>query len=128
MMCEICTLILRRGSGCFLGPRDGGFLLRTGKNKECNEDQQRIAEKPEDAEDDRQALANPSRNLGRLSVRQRHRQEGAEYSAAVHRKCRNQVEQHQHHIHGRQLAQQLNSWTFQVLELFELGTAVNHKD
>ena len=71
-------------------------------DEDRDEDQQRIAEQAEEAEAERDHLADRGRDLGRAHIAEPAREQRAQHAAAVHREGRDQVEQHQEHVHRRE--------------------------
>ena len=75
--------------------------LRGGReiDEDRDEDQQRIAEQADEAERERDDLPDRGGDFGRAHVTEPDRQQRAQHAAAIHRKRRDHVEQHEEQVH-----------------------------
>ena len=84
-------------------------LRRGGEiDEDGDEDQDRIVHQPDEAEREGDELPDRGGNFGRAHVAEAARQHGAQHAAAVHREGRDQVEQRQEQVDGRQPVDQRN--------------------
>jgi len=87
-----------------------------------------LANNSDNAEDQGQRLANPGRDVRRAAVRQGPAPATRAAPPAVHRKGRDEIEQHQPDVHGSQLGQHGNSRLIEPFEVFPLQMLAERKD
>ena len=75
-----------------------GLLRRADPNEEGDEEQERVREQADEPEEQRDPLAEAGGDVRGPCVFHAHRQQGAHHSPAIHRECRQQVEEHQREV------------------------------
>ena len=86
-------------------------------NEDRDEDQQRIAEQADEAEAERDPLADGGRDLGGAHVTEPGRQQRAQYPAAVHRKRRDEVEHGEEQVDGGQPIDEVDAPAFDRVKM-----------
>ena len=79
------------------------------KYEDGDEHEEWIADQPEHAEQDRQALAEACRHVRGTRISEPRREQSAQHPAAIHGKCRYHIEEDQEHVDHKQTLGEVTS-------------------